>query len=175
MSTYFTIDAFGTLREGLIVQTEAVTDSLEGAEALVLEGASELCPGGVSAHGRLHLLQPPADQASVEDAYAEVILELARRDVAPAAPSRLAALFAFCSLDDARGFAASRRRPDSAIFEVAADHAFVGDLHWVGLGSTPLLSLVYAQRYWSGDAHPVGEPLWEALIPLPATIGARVR
>src|SRR5687768_11827764 len=112
MSTYFTTDAFGTYQEGLIIQPEPVAAGLAGADALVVEGASELCPRGVSSHGRLHVLDPPADEGAVGDAYAEVLLELARRVVAPEAPSRLAALFAFCSLEDAREFAASRGRPD---------------------------------------------------------------
>ena len=170
--TAFTVDATGELAPGRTLTATPVADALApDTPAAFAQHAQSLLPHGAGPHGVRHLLDPVATW----DAYAELVLELTRRAEAPERPSRLSALFAFTTLEDAEAFRAQRRRPDSPIFTVEAPaDAFAGDQHLAGVGPTALVTAAYASAYWRGEAHPDAPPLWELVLPLPVTLGDRV-
>ena len=143
---------------------------LSQAPADLAEAAAPWIAGGLAPHGHAALLSD--EPAWREDALLELVLERER----PAdAPSRLRSLYAFCSVTDAEQFRDSHRSPSCAIYAVEGPpdaHRF--DARLLGIAASPLVTAIYCRWYWAGRANPLGEPLWEVLLPLPVTIGERV-
>jgi hypothetical protein len=143
---------------------------LSDAPADLAAAAAPWVAGGLAPHGRAALLSD--EPAWREDALLELLLEPRRPE---GAPSRLRSLYAFCTVTDAQQFRDSHRDPSNGIFEVVGPaDAPRFDARLLGIASSPLVTAIYADWYWAGRANPLGDPLWEVLLALPVTIGARV-
>jgi hypothetical protein len=118
-------------------------------------------------HGRSYLMAPRTDP----DAWSELIFEYARRIVAPQAPSRYSALFAFTTLEDERTFRHEYRARGDRIWSIERDEpGYVVDFRLVGLQKTPLACALYAERYWRQEPNFIAPPLWEVLLSCPVVI-----
>jgi hypothetical protein len=173
---YFTVDRANGLQPGadlvadsdfaacrfFPIQDVFTRDDLESL-------ARELFPGGLTKHGKRYLLdeclvirtpQGPAPQVP-HIPMIELASELVRRLSFPQLPSRLQALFAWASYDEALAF--QRESGGSGtIYEVEADKYFRGDMRLLYLGGSGIGAWHYAMKYWRGEASPT--PRWEYLL-----------
>ncbi|HGB4912708.1 TPA: hypothetical protein ACJGVM_000465 [Salmonella enterica subsp. enterica serovar Welikade] len=105
----------------------------------------------------------------------EIILELIRQRDYPTKPSRLQSAFGCLSLSDADSFRNLNNRFSRApIFEISPlnQQAHVADMHLLSIACPAHEYLNKCHLYWRGL--PGQNPFWEAVIPLPATVGNQV-
>lgn len=181
MPRYYTVDRSAGLQPGTQVLADAdfkgcrffpVQDHFtrEDLERLVLE----LFPGGLTRHGKRYLLdeclviatpQGPAPQVP-HIPMIELACELVRRISFPELPSRLQALFAWQSRDEALAF--QRESGSGTIYEVEADKFFRGDMKLLYLGGSGIGAWHFAMKYWTAEASPT--PRWEYLLVPPIRV-----
>lgn len=135
-------------------------------------------PNGLSPFGVAQLFERAflhADGGT--DQEIELIYELVRRLEFPAVASRLTAVFAIETVDDARVLLGRWRDewPNAQIVEldVEADRASRHDAELLTLDGTAWNVLERARAYWRGDA--TASPDWELLLEPPAIVRAIVR
>lgn len=131
-------------------------------------------PDGVSRMGNGWFAAPvplvPPD--GVPNGVLELVWELARRHVAPDAPSRLMSVFACASETELQRMAASV--PGFGTYRVAeldVETGFRADMRWVSADTTLGVSW-RASQYWLQAAS--SDPVWEYVVPLPVSV-IRVR
>lgn len=134
----------------------------------------ELFPEGLTKHGKRYLLdeclvistpQGPAPQVP-HIPMIELICELVRRLSFPNLPSRLQAVFAWASHDEALAF--QREFGGGTIYEVEADQYFRGDMKLLYLGGSGIGAWQFAMKYWRCQASPA--PRWEYLLVPPVRV-----
>jgi len=181
MARYYTVDRASRLRAGTVavcdtdfsqcrffpIQDHFTKTDLEGLVA-------ELFPSGLSSHGKSYLLdqclvvstdQGPAPYAP-HIPMIELVSELVRRSLFPEKPSRYTVLFAWSSLEEARAFKESHG--GGIIYEVEAKSGCKADMNMLFLGGSGIGALLFAMKYWRGDASP--NPKWEHLLVPPVQI-----
>ncbi len=158
-----------------------------------------LFPDGVSKHGERYLkdsvytFEHPFNYAEIylsnqlcSISITEYVFELIRRLYFPNALSRMTSLFAFPKLDDLNSWEAYTFQ-DSSIFEITTTEEYpIYDANFLlgGLclskpeekiyqGFSPRLNFENAFNYWSGKFS--SKPKLEVLLPLPLTIGKRIK
>lgn len=131
----------------------------------------------LSRHGHQYSRQPAPNAAGeangqpqnfVTANYAiETFWELYRQIHHPTLPSRFHSLFAFETIEAAQHFLNSTG--GQAILRVSPEQGAVhrGDMAWLRAGNFEEMSN-RAHHYWTGV--PSGNPDWEIVLPLPATI-----
>ena len=102
----------------------------------------------------------------------ELAFELVRRNKFPNQPSRLASMYAWPSLANARWFKRTHRNATTPIFKVSCNEVFQCDFDLVRAGPTILATWLLAEKYWRGEAGP--NPLWEVLLVPPVRVGDRL-
>ena len=181
MARYFTVDRSGGLQAGAEVRCDAdfascrffpVQDHFirEDLERLV----HELFPEGLTRHGKKYLLdeclviatpQGPAPQVP-HIPIIELVCELVRRLFFPERPSRLQALFAWATRDEAVTF--QQQFGGGTIYEVEARSFFRSDMNLLFLGGSGIGALLFAMKYWQAEASPA--PRWEYLLVPPIRV-----
>ena len=144
-------------------------------EALV----DELFPGGMTRHGKQYLLSEPLVIRTQQGPLPavphipmiELISELVRRLLFPERPSRLTALFAWESLDEAIRF--RNETGGGKIYHVEANEIFRGDMKLLLLGGSGVGAVQFARKYWRGDSSP--QPRWEYLLVPPVRVIAEAQ
>jgi len=185
MLRYYTVDRSDSLQPGSQVIADfnfhscrffPVQDHFtrQDLERLV----QELFPEGLTQHGKRYLLDEclviptphgPAPQVP-NIPMVELICELVRRLSFPNLPSRLQALYAWASPDEALAF--QREFGGGTIYEVEGDQYFRGDMNLLYLGGSGIGAWQFAMKYWSGDASPA--PRWEYLLVPPVRVVHRL-
>jgi hypothetical protein len=142
------------------------------AEAFV-DNLSSLFPEGLSFHGWAYLsadllIQPQGYPvvAAYEPAL-EIIFEVMRLSKFAHAPSRFQSYFAWETKEAAKEFANG-----SPIYEVESETCFRADQAWLRLGYQGAMTLLFAERYWSGVSSVT--PRWEILLTPPVHVLSRV-
>ncbi len=139
--------------------------------------ARQLFPRGLSRHGEQYLLHGHHD-GNKSLMPLELLMEEIRAHYYPRIPSRFVSIFASLTLEAARDFgrAYSQRRRNSCfdIREVECKSASVHDMDWINAQHSTVLDRIRAiHAYWQQQAKS-NPPNWEALISLPASVGARI-
>lgn len=168
------MDRAGTLGEGLRLELQAIGDP-HGDPIGQHVHASH--PQGLSRHGWQYMLGAiPREHNS---GMLELLLEATRKIHYPDKPCRFHSMFACETIEMARRFGEIAKMPNSPIFEIHANSetaAHRGDMKLLAANHT-IVSIDYRiHQYWRGltieDSGHV--PLWECVVPLPATVGERV-
>ncbi len=180
---FFTLDRRASLKPGQVLVPNL---DFAGRRFYPLSGhydradletfARSLFPGGLSEHGKNYLLDelivvsgPHGPEPLVPNTPAvELVAELVRRMSFPERPSRMACVFAWSTLGEARRFRASHGSPGSAIYRVSCEVSSRHDMTLLYLGGTILGSWLFATRYWPGEAGPT--PFWEELLVPPVEV-----
>ncbi len=98
------------------------------------------------------------------------MLELMRRAEFSDAPSRMASVFGFATIEDARAFRAEYRRgPKRGIYRVDGECVHRGNMRLVDWGATGAGAIANARSYWRGERGEASE-LWECLLAPPVRI-----
>ena len=128
--------------------------------------------------------------AAMGSHFSEIIFELVRRGMFPLSPSRFQSLFAVESLHDFHLWEDIERfSKEKPIYEIMIpDNSPHFDSNWLKAGFaagayndapnayfafSPTIALNLPMSYWAQEA--TDSPRWEYIIPLPITIGRRVR
>lgn len=172
--TAFHVDRFGTLTAGARLERQKVLPaSLSRADQLARLDAQ--FPDGLSRFGITQLFErgfihPDGNP----DQEIELIWDLVRRLEFRNQPSRLAAIYASATLDEAR-----RLRdewlpdfPAAKIVELAAQQIGRYDSELLDLSGNGWDVLERSRAYWRGEASPT--PTWELLLDPPARVVAIV-
>jgi hypothetical protein len=181
MPRYFTVDRSSGLQPGSQVVADLdfqgcrffpVQDHFTRADLEHL--LRELFPEGLTKHGKKYLLdeclvistpQGPAPQVP-HIPMIELLCELVRRVSFPTLPSRMQALFAWGSRDEALVF--QHEFGGGTIYEVEADQYFRGDMKLLYLGGSGIGAWNFAMKYWRREASP--DPRWEFLLVPPIRV-----
>ena len=181
MARYFTVDRSGGLQPGAEVRCDAdfasyrffpVQDHFTRGDLERL--IHDLFPDGLTRHGKRYLLdeclvirtpQGPAPQVP-HIPIIELVCELVRRLSFPERPSRLQALFAWATRDEALLF--QQESGGGTIYEVEADSYFRSDMKLLYLGGSVIGAMLFAMKYWRAEASPV--PRWEYLLVPPIRV-----
>lgn len=169
------VDTFvdGALVPGLVIALSKPFQGpsnppLEDAEywSALVEQWNQLLPDGLSFWGKKVLLGLLTDNfMGVREIRAEKI----RQMYFPERPSRLQAVFACKTLDDAKRYRTGFGAADASIWKVAAKTVVELDMHWMRPVAT-LCELDYnIIEYWKGEQSPEG-PLWECLMIPPVQV-----
>lgn len=177
MTIYYTVDRAGhhgmpnPLSTGLVI---TASESFNHLPPNIAANLSALLPGDYSRHGKQYLIDnfPMTNHAGHP---MEIILELIRQRDYPTKPSRLLSAFGCLSISDADSFRKLNDMFASApIFEISPSNrqAHVADMHLLSIACPAHEYLNRCHLYWQGL--PGQTPFWEAVIPLPATVGKQV-
>ncbi|EEJ0750868.1 hypothetical protein GQ182_003229 [Salmonella enterica] len=177
MTIYYTVDRAGhhgmpnPLSAGLVI---TASESFNHLPPNIATHLSALLPGDYSRHGKQYLIDNIA-MTNHAGHPMEIILELIRQRDYPTKPSRLQSAFGCLSLSDADSFRKLNNRFSSApIFEISPlnQQAHVADMHLLSIACPAHEYLNKCHLYWR--ELPGQNPFWEAVIPLPATVGNQV-
>lgn len=142
-------------------------------------------------NGIMELISPQALSAAkteLDNAFCEYNFELVRRALFQAAPSRMQSLFALASIDEFAQWEDCNFSSDCHVYEIFVPESTQRfDSKWLKggyvlnqcstglsyLGFSPVTNLNLAANYWSGMQTEF--PRWEYLVPLPVTVGHRIR
>jgi hypothetical protein len=147
------------------------------AEEDVRSLVSSQFPAGLSSHGIQYLLRRAQYPQIHGHTFAphmwtlEFVFELVRQIEFAQRPSRFVSFFACGSLEDAIQFRRSHGDVAVPIYKVSGQIAFRPDMKMLLLGPTAAGSMLFARRYWSGDA--TASPFWEYLLSPPVMIHER--
>jgi len=141
---------------------------LLGPEILIAEGLARAVTSDrldVSEAGRIAM-------GDSRNRVVELVFELVRRLAFPDKPSRMSAVFAYRTLDEARAYRADRRDPaNHEIWRVACDAStplHLGDGRWLGVPRDALLFVAAARHYWFGRVHPFPVVSFDTEVLIPA-------
>lgn len=175
MSIFYTLDRLGGLQQNMQITLEDAAYPIVPLQAFARQRFSQ----GVSRHGRVFSLDPNAKILNNSSIQIEILFELYRRAHHPDKPSRYRSMFGCESIREAAYFRGQTQCGiDVGIFEVHSSEGFHrADMNLLNSNCSPLELEYKAELYWSGETGVMPEgykPFWEILIPLPATIGARI-
>ena len=181
MPRYYTVDRSGSLSPDDEVNCNTdftacrffpIRDHFNRAD---LENITQqLFPAGLTNHGKKYLLDEclviPTQQGPAPYVphipMIELISELVRRTFFPEQPSRLSALFAWATFDEAVTF--QQQYGGGTIYEVEADTFLQADMNLLFLGGSGIGALLFAMKYWRGESSPT--PRWEFLLVPPIRV-----
>jgi hypothetical protein len=78
----------------------------------------------------------------------------------------MTAVFAWATREEASSF--QQEHGGGIIYEIEADDFFRGDMKLLYLGGSGIGALLFAAKYWGGDASPA--PRWEYLLVPPVRV-----
>jgi hypothetical protein len=170
--TAFHVDRFGRLTVGAQLERQKVWPAnLKRADQLARLDAQ--FPTGLSRFGITQLFERAFIHPDRNtDQEIELTWELVRRLEFPNEPSRLAAIYASATLDEA-GRLRDEWLPDfpaAKIVELDAEHIGRYDSELLDLSGNGWDVLERSRAYWRGDASP--SPKWELLLEPPAHVAA---
>lgn len=177
MTIYYTVDRASHHGMPNPLSTGVVITASEGFTHLpqnIAANLSALLPGDYSRHGKQYLIDN-LHMTNHAGHPMEIILELIRQRDYPTKPSRLKSAFGCLTLSDADSFRRLDQRFASApIYEIlpTQHQAHVADMNLLNIACPAHEYLNKCHLYWQGS--PGQNPFWEAVIPLPATIGNQV-
>lgn len=159
---------------GVTYWGEAMLMSSKGAMVLGPEGLISLGVARTVGNGReLEVSELGFEtMAATRNRVIELVFELVRRLEFPAEPSRFTSVFAYRTLDEARGYRATRRDAQThEVWSLSCDEpeaVHAADSRWLNAQHDAVRSIYVARSYWSCEpylllAPPV--PHNEALIP----------
>lgn len=167
----FTIDRTSGLRPGM---TCSLTEYRDIKPVEVAEIIREMCPGGVSRHGKMYLVEG-TQTSTLSDATTEMLFEWVRRAKFPDRPSRYQCIFAVDSLSSANTFMQEMGVTGAPIFRVVPNtEPFRADMRLLDAKMSAAVNVYFASLYWQGLPHPAGSSFWEWLVPCPAIIGEQI-
>lgn len=187
MTIYYTADRSGMLQPGTRFDLQPTPVQLSQCTQIAgLCSSQEIAsffsnnfPNGIARHGIEYLLNNNnylQDQNGNFLPYTnlsssiEMIYEYVRQIKFPELPSRFNCAFAFEDPSYARNFF---QTPSLAVYEITGSaRIFKGDMTLLKIGPNHLVTMILAEKYWSGliiDTSKV-----EVLIECPAVIGSRV-
>lgn len=176
MTKLYIVDRYNRYQEKQIVSLKKFNDIIPiELGHLVME----LFPDGVSDQGNYYFLSNvPYIDPTINIDWS---FEFYRRAKHPTKPSRWQSLFAWQSLNEAIAFRKSNGNPDNHIYEFDTDlsKCHIGDMRLLDNPDSALVHTYRAELYWQGQTMPnhiVPGWLtnWEALVPLPITIGKQI-
>lgn len=184
MSSFYTVDRYGRLDPGTEVGCDLdfrgarffpIQDHFTRQELEAL--TQQLFPRGLTSHGKKYLLNeclvistPQGPAPCVPHIpMIELVFELVRRLHFPEKPSRMMALFAWATHQEAAEF--EMEHGGGSIYEVEAEKYFRGDMKLLFLGGSGIGAVLFAMKYWRGESSPV--PRWEYLLVPPVRVVER--
>lgn len=134
----------------------------------------EYYPEGLSTFGKDYLMEPVryervngygyiSNVMSI-DAYFELVRRLRFSD----RPSRYQSFFAWETLSEAQAFNQFKTAGQGEIFKVISAKAIRLDANWLKIGQLYLEGIIFAEKYWKGEASE--NPSWEWLLRFPVTV-----
>lgn len=129
-------------------------------------------PEGVSHWGRWQLFEPMRTDQTLMKAHFELLAEHIRRAYYPERLSRMQALFAYETIEDAQLLIAELNVPSCDVWEVEGEVGHRGDKFHLHYCSPAIHTLAMLHRYWEGAASP--SPVWEVLLRLPVRVVRKV-
>lgn len=167
----FTIDRISGLSPGM---TCSLIEYKDIKPVEVSELISELCPGGVSRHGKIYLVEN-TQTSTFSDANTEMLFEWVRRAKFPDRPSRYQCIFAVDSLSAANIFMREVGVVEAPVYRVIPNlEPFRADMRLLDARMSAAVKMYFANLYWQGLPHPADHSFWEWLVPCPASIGERI-
>lgn len=176
--TFYHVDRWDAFEPGETIELEPVApdDGEDGPawNAAVARSVAERFPGGLSTHGRFYATEDlyEADAARLWDVGCELLFELVRLTDYSFRPSRFQSVFGFRSVADAARFRERYDDPDSHVWAVEAEAAFVADMRLLDVADLGR-GLRRARYYWEGGTF-IEDPLWEVLLVPPVEVVERV-
>lgn len=167
MPSFYTVDRFGSLREGLILGLTRY-DDIQPNE--LQQHVDAMFPDGVTPHGERYFLKNTSTP-HLASPNIELLFEYVRRAFYVTRPSRFQSFFGCEKEQQAVAFRQRFGKPDNAVWEVQAHEFLVADMNLLMTGTSILVYSYFAHKYWRGEASQ--DPFWEVLLVPPVTVVRR--
>ncbi|EIV5186959.1 hypothetical protein [Serratia marcescens] len=175
MITLYTVDRLGFYQSNKYISL--IKRSVNRPE--LDDYLDKLFPNGLSHHGMTYFWSGHSKPVDIASAL-ELHIEMHRRALHADKPSRFTSIFCCQSIDEAIQFRDRNGPACFPIYEVQCDEKtiHIADMNIINPAATTLVFSQHMDMYWSGQSvkeflpdHPEFK---EVIVPLPATIGARV-